>query len=100
MQDVSSCKRGTYVCSGTRTYYMIDGHVNHGLNSFNNNTIVDWSADSAIFGNLPPIPEIAVFNAADNATNGLVITDSTDLDEVMVNIDSELFSALFQLPTG
>lgn len=80
------------------TRFTLDGHVAHGINTFNDKLIVNYTGVSNIFSPFPPIYEIGVINPG--SINSSVVTEKTPLDSIVATIDSFNFRNLFQFPQG
>ncbi|CAN8066486.1 unnamed protein product [Agarophyton chilense] len=80
------------------SFHSIDGHVSHGINTFNDKRIVDLSASSNIFSSFGSIYEIGVLN--ERGDNASVITDRTPLDSLMATIDAFDYQTSLGFPAG
>lgn len=75
-----------------------DGHVTHGVNTFNNKAIVDFSGSSNIFAALGPAHEIGVLQPG--AGNASIITEDVPPETLMANIDAFDLQMGLGLPSG
>lgn len=87
-----------FLPSVARRIFRVEGHVSHGVNSFNNLPIVDFSEASNLFDSYPPLLEIGVFRPG--AQNASRIFPDTPLSSVMANIDGADFQNAFGFPRG
>lgn len=78
--------------------FTIDAHQVHGINSFNNMNLVDFSESSNLFSSFPPIHEIGVFTPG--ASNASKIFKSTSLDTLVATIDAYDFQVALKFPRG
>lgn len=78
--------------------FSVNGHVTHGVNSFNSKPMVDFSGSSNIFNDAGPLHEIGVFTP--KGTNASKITESTAMKSLMATIDPYDFRIALNFPQG
>lgn len=80
--------------------FSIDGHLTHGVNTFNSKPLVDFSNSSTIFQAAGPMHEVGVFDPSPGATNGSRITDATPLTARMATINAWDLQQQLGVPQG
>eukprot|EP00178_Gracilaria_changii_P019040 TRINITY_DN55465_c0_g1_i1.p2 TRINITY_DN55465_c0_g1~~TRINITY_DN55465_c0_g1_i1.p2 ORF type:complete len:356 (+),score=54.41 TRINITY_DN55465_c0_g1_i1:1972-3039(+) len=93
-----TCSALPYLCCASPRFFSVDGHVSHGINTFNDEPIVDLSASSAIFSSFGRIYEIGVLNQ--DGTNASVITARTPPSALMATIDAFDYQNSLRFPAG
>ena len=78
--------------------FKLEGFVSHGINTFNDKLMVNYTRSSNIFSTFPPLHEIGVINPDPNAINSSVITKDTPSNSILATIDSFVFHTLLQFP--
>lgn len=76
--------------------FKIDAHVAHGINTFNNKPITNFTSASRLFSSFGPVPEIGVLNPG--GTNASAITSETSLESLMATIDAYNFRMTLGFP--
>lgn len=88
----------TLATLGTSQKFAVEGHITHGINSFNSKPMVDFSGASKIFTSLGPVHEVGVKDVG--GKNGSRITSSTPLSTRMATIDAYNLRTSFGLARG
>lgn len=92
------CALVTLVTPLSATFFQREAHQSHGINAFNDKKLFDFSGQSRILSELPPVPEIGVL--APGMKNASRIFEDTPLSTLMANVDAVDFRNLIGNPRG